>query len=317
MPTYARKFRSTLQLGYESAAGTVVVPTAVLPVKSSTIQSAQRLVDSELITGLRAQAAPLRGNLTVRGAATVPVDFAAFLYWLKAMHGAPTTGVYSLAGDPLPLSVHRTAADIGKYQHATGLYVGSLDITVGGDGDLVAQLQLEGTGETVDSTAPGGSPTTVDVQRIRMADAVITITGDAGAWSAQKITQLALRFNNNLQADLYPIGGGGLRTVILAGQLSVEGTITALWPDLTFLTAATGDATLALSLAFTVGPTSLTLSLPSIKLERASPGIDGPVGILQAINFRAHTADHTDASLGNWTIAHASPTPTPTPTPTV
>ena len=48
-------------------------------IKRSTIRNSRKPVRS------------LNGNLVVDGSVEVPVDWAAFAYWLKAMFGAPTT----------------------------------------------------------------------------------------------------------------------------------------------------------------------------------------------------------------------------------
>jgi hypothetical protein len=106
-----------------------------------------------------------------------------------------------------------------------------------------------------------------------------------------------LDINNNLDGDTYCLNGSGIRPSINEGMSEITGNIETLFEDDAQLQKAMNSTETSLELEFTRDDFSLTFSIPEVILERATPGISGPKGITQTLNFRGYYADDTGNSI--------------------
>lgn len=295
-------YRSRLVIDFESAYGTDPVTPAglVMPVNTFNLRSSRRKVSAATITGSRNPVAPFDGNLVDSGEGVIPVDANAMAYWLRAMFGLPSSSgsgpTYShefTVGDSMPSFISEirfaTASAVVNYAKHNGCKISSLSMTVGGDDELVANIGIEAQTETHGTSAYDSSPTTLSLDRLNNFQAAITQGGSPLA----NVTELSFNIDFGLATDMYVIGGGGVRGDLPEGLLSVTGSLTALFENMTLLNLAMNSTETSLSVAFTNATSShsLTFEFPEIQLERNTPGIEGPQGVVISLPWVAYMDD--------------------------
>ena len=88
----AQGARAQMALAFETVYGTAPVSGYTrVPFASTTLGSEQPLISSELLGYGRDPSAPIKDAVTADGEVVVPIDAAAFGFWLKAAFGEPTT----------------------------------------------------------------------------------------------------------------------------------------------------------------------------------------------------------------------------------
>jgi hypothetical protein len=229
----------------------------------------------------------------------VPVDYTAFWYWLKAMFGDPaTTGTgpythtFKVAATQPSLVLDKQFTDIGRYWKYNGVKVSSFGIDFGGDGELVANLDIVGANETPSATPYDASPTAQTLNRLGNFQAAMTEGGSAFA----KATSLSLNFNFGLDTGIYCIGDAGQRSDLPEGIVEATGTLLALFEDHTLVDKAVASTESEITLTLTSGTNSLAFELPELQYSRAKAPIEGPQGIIQELNYVAYYDDDADAS---------------------
>jgi hypothetical protein len=122
-----------------------------------------------------------------------------------------------------------------------------------------------------------------------------TIVLSSGAEVVCNKRQLALNFKNDLDADWFNIGGGGVRADAPRGMVGLDGTLTGLFDSDALLkqTLADTDASLVIALTRgtglgTAGNEKLQITIPALTFAPAGPKVEGPRGLLLPTTFTAH-----------------------------
>lgn len=298
----ARGYLSKVALDFETTFGTDPgSPNGLsMPVNSFDVKSSRNLNTAQTIRGNRNPAEPFDGNVRVNGSAVVPVDAIAFGYWLKAMFGNPTTsgsGTYThtfKVGDTQPSMVLEKAFATATptYAKMNGCKVGKMSMQVGGDGELTANLDIEGAKETIGTTAYDATLTAVQLSRFNNFQAAIKEGGVALA----SCTDFSFDLDFGLDTEVYTIGGGGTRGDIPEGILAVSGTMTVLFENTALLTKAQNSTETSLELTFTAGANILKFTFPEVRLQMNTPGISGPTGIRLELPWVAYYGNDAGAS---------------------
>lgn len=289
-------------IGEETTFDTVATVGFVVPVNSFGVRANRAKNTAVTLTGTRNPAAPFDGNLALAGPVVVPIDSLAMPYWLQKMFGdAVTTGAdpfvheYKI-GSSMPsfsLEAQYTDLAVNKYDQFTGCKVAAFSIDVGGDGELVGNIEVVGASETMAGSAFDAAPTTITLARLANFEAAITEGGGALAIA----TGLSLNINFGLDLDKYVIGGGGVLGRIPEGIVSVSGNLKTLFEDTTLLTKALNSTESAIKLTVTGSASSIfELEIQELEYERNSPDIQGPTGLLVDLNFQGFYADGAEAS---------------------
>ena len=292
--TQAKGYKAQLVADFETVFGQTpgTVNAVKLPIVSSQLKSKQNFIDSSVITGRRDPAEPAKGNIDLTGTVVVPVDEVAIGYWLKAMFGAPATSgsadpymhVFK-TGDTQPsLVLEQGFTDIRVYELFNGCKVNKFSLTLGGDAELTASIDLMGAMETIRSASFAGSPANISLAKYNNFQASIK---ESGA-NIATVSNVSLNMEFGLAGDSYAIGGNGCRTGIPEGLLKITGNLKAFFEDQSLLNKAMQGTESSLSLKLTNMQHSLELLLPEIVFERNSPGIEGAKGILIDLPFRAY-----------------------------
>lgn len=301
----ARGFKSQVVIDFETTFGTdPASPNGLgMPINSWGVTASRALNSAQTITGTRNPVQPFQGNVSVEGNAIVPVDLIAFGYWLKAMFGAPdTTGASPTytheftIGDTQPSLVVEKSFDFGaskSYIKQNGVKVSSMEITFGGDGELVANLSIVGATEAQPTGTPyDATVTTVSLNRVNNFQAAITEGGSAIA----TITDLTLRIDFGLDTENRIVGGGGVLGDIPEGIVAVSGSLSALYTDNTLLDKGYGVTESSLAVTLTNATHSLKLEVPELFYQWSTPGITGPQGVKQDMEFQGFYNNGSDAS---------------------
>lgn len=300
----ARGYKGQVVIDFETTFG--ADPASVnglgMPINSWDVKASRSLNTAQTITGTRNPVQPFQGNTTVEGNAVVPVDLIAFGWWLKAMFGAPTTtgtGPYThkfKIGDTQPSLVAEKVFDFAtskSYIKQNGVKISSLEITFGGDGELVANLGIVGAKEAAPSdTAYDATVTTVSLNRVNNFQAAIL----EGGSSIATITDLTIRVDFGLDTETRAIGGGGVLGDIPEGLVAVSGSLTALYTDNTLLAKASAITESSIAVTMTNSTHSLKLEVPELFYQWSTPGITGPQGVRQEMEFQGFYNNGSDAS---------------------
>lgn len=295
----AKGYHGQLLVDYETEFGAspVSVRAKKLPINSSQLKSAQNLIEAETIRGRRDPAEPVKGNIEVSGSVVVPVDEVAIGYWFKAMFGAPLTigsnpyiHVFKPKSQQPSLVLEQGFTDIGVYEVFNGCKVSKFSITLGGDAELMATIDLMGAKETVANTTLDPEPTEIVAPRFNNFQASV----QEGGSDIAVVTSATLNIDFGLSGDCYALGSNGYRTDLPEGIIKIDGNIKSFFKDRRLLDKALRGEKSSLKFTLTNKGHSLEFYLPEIIYERNSPGIEGSKGIMIDLPFRAYYADNLE-----------------------
>jgi len=300
--TQQRGVNTTIQMGFETTFGTASSTGFVLPLNSCDVVGSKVRNNPATLTGTRNPVVPFVGNQDVTGNIVVPIDSAAMIYWLAAMFGDPTsTGAdpyvheFKIASSMASFTLEKGFTDLASnvYERFVGCKIGSLALTVGGDGELVGSMGVMGAEMSEETSAMDGSPTTVSLARLDNFEAALTEGGGA----LSNATEISLNIDFGLDPNQFVIGGGGVRGDIPEGIVSVSGTLMTLFEDKTLLDKAIDDTESSLKLTVT-GSASSVFELEVQELLYSVNGVpvDGPQGLIVSLDFVGYYTDGSEAS---------------------
>ena len=283
-----------------------------MPFNTFGVKAERNMIEPQTITGRRDPVAPAFGNTSVGGPAVIPIDVNNIGWWLKALCGAPTTTgsdpythVYkptnAAAGIP-SMVMELGYSDITQFFKFNGCKVASLSMSVGGDGELTASVEILGSKETVSGTTYDASPTTMTFTRLGNFQAAL----EEGGASFSTATSLDFQIDNGLDGGSYAIGGGGVRAAIPEGLCKVTGTLTAFFEDLTLYNKAVNSTETSLKCTFTSGANSLEFLFNELNYKQGGPTIDGMGGVRIPLEFSAYFDDHADDAVAKITLINST-----------
>jgi len=291
-----------VMIGEESSFKTVATVGFELPVNSCGVKGLQPLSTAQTLTGNRSPVAPFSGNRDVSGSIVVPVDSLAMPYWLQKMFddeattgSDPYTHEYKI-GATMPsftLEEQFTDLTVDKFARFLGCMVSGWSMSVGGDGELVNNIDVIGASDTLENSAFDAAPTTISLARLENFQAAITEGG--GALSNAREWSFNIDFG--LDTDQFVIGGSGVRGSVPVGIVGVSGNVKTLFEDSSLLDKAIAGTETSFKVTVSNGASSIfEVELEELRLERNTPDIPGPQGLLVDLNFQAYYTDGSDAS---------------------
>ena len=270
-----------------------------LPFNSCDLAANAAIITPGTITGNRNPVQPARGNVSVDGSVVVPVDLNCFGFWLKGLLGAPTTTgasdpythVYKVGSSIPSMVIEKMLTDISQYEKFNGCKINSMKLGFGGDGELVATLDIMGAKQTLSGTTYDSTPTAIALDRVSNFQAALK----EGGSTISIVTGGEISVENGLDGGLYCVGGGGQRGDIPEGFVKVSGSITALFQDLALLNKALAATESSLELTFTSGTHSLAIKIPELVYDRTSPAIKTAGGLTVDLKFSGYYNNDGDA----------------------
>lgn len=291
-----------LLIGYETTFGTAPAAGYTTNVNSFGVKANQAKNAAVTLTGTRNPPQPFDGNVNVAGPVVVPIDSGIMPYWCAAMFGDPTsTGAdpyvheFKIADSMPSIALEPAFTDLAtaKYNQFVGCKVASFSMDVGGDGELVANLDIVGSNDSLENSSFDGTPTAVTLARIDNFECAMTEGGGALA----NATALSINIDFGLDLDNYVIGGSGILGSIPEGIVVVSGNIKTLFEDTTLLDKALASTESAIKLTATASASSVfEIEIQELQYERNSVDVPGPMGLIVDLNFQGYYTDGSEAS---------------------
>ena len=291
----AKGMRARLLLDFEDSYGVspAVKSGRVIKFNSESLSASQEAEEPATITGRRDSVEPILGNIDVSGSLTLPAELISMGLVMKGLFGAPETAadgslyrhVFKTSAEPPSMVIEKGLTDIGAYFLYNGCKVSGFEMTVGGSGELTASVSIIGGKRTLNTESYDDAPVNLPFVRLQNFKASI----HEGGVLIGNVSSFSVNINPNLENDKYAIGGDGFRTELPEGLLSVSGSISTFFRDVSLLEKAVNSATTSLKLSFDAGVKgSFELLFPEVRLEQKDPEVSGPGGIMATFNWKAH-----------------------------
>lgn len=312
----AKGTRAQLLLDQETTFGSDPVSVAgwTLPFESCDISVKRAQHESPTIQSSRNKVLSRAGRYDVSGSIGCVLNNGVHSILLKHLLGGVTTtgaGPYThtikVSDLPTSLVIEKGFTDIGQYFKYNGCRVNSLEIDFTDDGFLKAKFAIVGAKETASATPYDATPSAPS-SHVELAGTDVTL--EEGGSSIATVTSVKLSVNNNLATDGYAIGGGGFRTKISEGQISVTGSLTAFFENLTLYNKAVNQTESSLKvICQRDASNSITFFVPELvfSVENAVP-IEGPQGVMVTLPFTAFYGNGADSSSIVATVVNAMAT---------
>lgn len=288
---------------YKTAPGSPA--TVAIPFISETLRQSRNLHQSTVITSNRNPTQPSRGNVDVAGGivtetgANIAILFEAVLGSTTTTGSDPYTHTIKV-GDLSSWLIEKGFTDINQYFLYLGCKVSSMSMDITSEGFQQVTFDFMGateavTGSTYDSSETNFAKVSFDGFSASLEEGGSTIA------NVKSITGLTI--SNGLDGDSYVIGGAGTRQDLPDGVVSVSGTVSALFENLTLYTKALNHTESSLEVTFTngdglgsAGNESFVLKIPELVYAPDAPVISGPTGVLVELPFQGFYTNAAEAS---------------------
>lgn len=279
---------------------------ALLFYRTFGLRGQQDLQQSETIRGERGRSEPDLGNINVNGQMQTEIDNASIGLLLKHLFGAVAT---SDTSGSAPYTHDFTVSDSftkflllekdnggnisgdGRYERYLGCRVGSAQITMPRDGYPTIDWDFIGADHNLNDTALDDTPTDQGFIPFSAFRGALEMDGSEIA----TITEARATLSNDLDDDQYVVGGDGKRVDIPEGWFLVSGQITARFVDADLMNKAINGTSVALKYILSRGNGDgssgneyFELHLPKLRLQRNSPEVSGPRGIMLTMDFQGY-----------------------------
>ncbi len=212
-------WNAKLLIAEESTYGTLSDGTYTqVPFASSTIDSEQGLIASNVLGLGRDPTTPFQDVINVGGELAVPVDLRNIGIWLKAIFGTPTTtedgGVYTHTFESGKVSLPSYTLEVGlpevpEFIRFLGVKADSIAFNFARSGEAQATISLLAQGETAATTTVAASPEVKNYTRFSQFQGFIKSDGQALAnVTAASLSDMAKRIklakDNGLKDNTLP-----------------------------------------------------------------------------------------------------------------
>ncbi len=297
--------------------GTPVTMTRWYEVLSESLERQNNIITSN---GLRCGTARTlrRGSRRVissrsgGGDVTMEVATTGFGRWFKHLLGGtpvitgagPYTHTYALgdlSGKSLCMQkVLRDSAstEIEAFNfHGCKILSGEFSISV----DQILQLAVSIDAEDVDTTTAGAAASYTNPTLFNFMGGVLNVGGSPVA----SVTDASIKVTNNLKTDRYYLGSAGLKAEPIDSDFpTVEGSLSAEFiSSATFYDRFAADSAASMSLVFTAGTSSLTITVPEVRFTGGTPTVGGPDVVVADVPFEGQY----DGTLAGITIVYITP----------
>lgn len=288
----AQGARATLAAAFETTYGTK--PTngfKKMPFSSFGVGAEQPLIDSNTLGLGRDAPAPIKDRVNVDGAINVPIDTAAFGFWLKAVFGnVTTTGttifthkVHSGEWEIPSFSMEVGMPEVPRYALYEGCKVDSLSWSFGTSGNLDATVSVIAQGEDVATNSSAGSLANWTQKRFGHFNGEIKRNNVlmANAVSA------SINYENNLD-KIETIRSDGKISGIDPSMSKLSGDLTVRFSSTDLIDQAINGNSCSLNFNYEISANEyLKITIPEVYLPRPKVEIQGPEGIQVQFDWQA------------------------------
>lgn len=294
-------WNARLIIGFENTYGTAPASGAfhLVPFVSSDMDSAQGLIESNVLGLGRDPTQPYQDVINVDGDVVIPVDLRNIGHWLKAVFGAPTTtgaGPYThefkSGGVALPsLTVEVGMPEIPDFPLFTGVRANSMTFNFQRSGEAQVTINLIGQGETPQVATRDASPDQAEYTRFSQFQGSVKQGGNP----LGNVTSANVTYSNNLER-IETIRDDGKIDGVDPGVAALTGNIAVRYADNTLINTARSGVPIDLELAYKIDmDRQLIIECHEVYLPKPKRSISGPNGIEAVYDFQGAK----DAVLGN------------------
>ncbi len=262
-----------------------------VPFTSSSIDSEQGLIQSNVLGLGRDPTTPFQDVINVGGELAVPVDLRNIGIWLKAIFGAPTTQendgsyIHSFESGRVSLpsySLEVGLAEVPEFIRFLGVKADSIAFNFARSGEAQATISLLAQGETAATTSVSTDP---DIQKYtRFSQFQGFIRSNDGLLA--NITSASLTYNNNLE-KIETIRNDGKVEAVDLGVASLSGNIAVRYGDNSLMDKARAGVPVDLEMGYQIDDKQkLVITCHEVYLPKPKRSIDGPGGIECSYDFQ-------------------------------
>lgn len=253
-------WNSKLLIAEESTYGTLSDGKYTqVPFASSTIDSEQSLISSNVLGLGRDPTTPFQDVINVGGELAVPVDLRNIGIWLKAIFGTPTTaedgGAFTHTFESGKVSLPSYTLEVGlpevpEFIRFLGVKADSIAFNFARSGEAQVTVSLLAQGETASNTTIAASPDVLGYTRFSQFQGFIKSEGKALA----NITSASVTYSNNLE-KIETIRNDGKVEAIDLGVASLSGSISVRYGDNALMDKARAGTPVDLELGYQISDT--------------------------------------------------------------
>ena len=263
-----------------------------IPFISTTLDSEQNLVSSNVLGLGRDPTQPFQDVINVDGDMVVPVDMRNIGVWLKAIFGIPSTedvddGVYTHSFESGKIVIPSYTLEVGlpevpQFIRFMGVRANSIAFNFQRSGEAQVTLNLIGQGESGETTAIDTNPEVYKYTRVSQFQGFIKSNGALLA----NITAASATDSNNLE-KIETIRNDGKVEAIDLGVASLSGSISARYGDNILLDKARAGTPVDIELGYQLSDSlKLEIVCHEVYLPKPKRTIDGPNGIECSYDFQ-------------------------------
>lgn len=263
-----------------------------IPFISTTLDSEQNLVSSNVLGLGRDPTQPFQDVINVDGDMVVPVDMRNIGVWLKAIFGIPSTedvddGVYTHSFESGKIVIPSYTLEVGlpevpQFIRFMGVRANSIAFNFQRSGEAQVTLNLIGQGESGETTAIDTNPEVYKYTRVSQFQGFIKSNGALLA----NITAASATYSNNLE-KIETIRNDGKVEAIDLGVASLSGSISARYGDNILLDKARAGTPVDIELGYQLSDSlKLEIACHEVYLPKPKRTIDGPNGIECSYDFQ-------------------------------
>ena len=264
------------------------------------------LITSSVLSGNRNPSAPVSGNRSVKGSITTELAPFGQGVFLKHLMGSLTTSgttnythTFKIGALPTSLCFEKGFTDLGKYFLYNGVRISKASFDFKPSGFVDVSYEFAGQKETVSDTSFDATPSDLGHTPFEGFQATIL----EGGSSIGTVTALKIDIDNDLQTDLYVIGGGGLVNSLPEGNVKVSGTATVIFDSITLYNKAVNGTESSLKVSMTkgtglgsAGNEYFEMLLPELRYKASTPTIKDSKGIMLDLPFEGYYSNSSEAS---------------------
>ena len=288
----AQGARAQMALAFETVYGTPPASGYTrVPFASTSLGSEQPLITSELLGYGRDPLAPIKDAVTADGDVVVPIDTAAFGFWLKAAFGEPiTTGTGPFTHEfrsgswALPsLAIETAMPEVPRFAMYSGCVLDQLSWQLQRSGLLTATAKLVAQGETVGTTTAAGTPAEPALKRFGHFNGSITRNGTA----LGNVVSAEITYANNLDR-IETIRSDGRIDGADPSIAALTGRVEVRFADQVLVNQAIAGDPCELEFAYSLpSGESFTFTVHAVYLPRPRIEIAGPQGVQATFDWQA------------------------------
>jgi len=217
--------------------------------------------------------------------------------------------VFTVQDAAMPsFTLEKAFPSIPVYLRSRGCKINQFSMTLGGDGELTASLDIKGAAEDKAVAVLDGTAVRWPFVRFKQFQAGVS---ESGVVRSGRFTELQMTLGFNLDDDTYTLGDGGERGDLGEGVISLSGNLTGLFKDSDYLDKALSGTVTNFSTRLVNGGYRLVFDFEEVLLARTSPKVEGSKGVKESFDWSAfYNSGASDTSvkvtlrneIANWEV---------------